>query len=144
MTYFETPYKDRYIEYDYAEMWIRDGILFGKYKNGIILDLKGAQDILKDRETLSEGVRFPLFFDGRGVRYWTKEARDFQNTERNYKLMKAAAVIITNSYVPNMIINFIVKFEKPLIPMKFFHNEEKGVKWLLQYTSPQVKESLFK
>lgn len=133
MVFVKNHLNDNYISGNYADMWISEGVLFGVYKDKVIIDLKAAEDILKKRELLSKGEKLPVIFDCRKVSYWTKEARKFQNTEMNYRLMKAAAVIYVDSYAPNIIINFILKFEKPLIPMKFFHSEEKALCWIKQF-----------
>ncbi len=125
-----TETKERYLKTDYIEMWIEDGIYYGRYAEGVIIDKKIALDLFEAREAFCEHKPYLTFWDCRGLKYWTKEARDFQSTALNYRLMKAGAVLYKESHVANVIINFFMRMYPPPIPTKFFANEKKAIVWL--------------
>ncbi|HYG37372.1 MAG TPA: hypothetical protein VD908_02080 [Cytophagales bacterium] len=124
--------RERYIKNEYIEMWIEDGVLFGRYFERAIIDIDSAIKVFEDREKISEGKSYPILADGRGVKYWTKAARDFQNGEKNCRLMKAGAGIIPGPII-GIIANFYLKIQKPIIPTRFFTSVEDGLKWLEQF-----------
>ncbi|MFN3403468.1 MAG: hypothetical protein ACK40G_05180 [Cytophagaceae bacterium] len=125
--------KKNYLINEYVEMWLDDGCLFGRYLPDVVVDYKSAIKVMEDREKVCEYRPYPMVFDCKNVKYWTNEAREFQNTKRNYKLMIAAAVIYTDSLVTNTLINFFMKFNKPLVPARFFTNFEEALQWIEQY-----------
>ncbi len=122
--------KEQYKKTDYMEMWIEDNVFFGIYADGIVIDEAVAKALLKEREAICNNVPYLTFWDCRGVNYWTREARTFQSTDKNYRLMKAGAVVYKESNVANVIINFFYKITPPSIPTKFFSTEEAALKWL--------------
>lgn len=121
------------LENPYMYYWIFDGLMYVKYKPDTIVDLKAAKMGLKDRLTLCNGKPYAVINECKGVKYWTKEARVFQNTPENYKLYKAGAIIYSDNFVATTIVNFYLKFTKVLIPAKFFTKESEAFEWIQKY-----------
>lgn len=113
--------------------FIEEGIFKAKYKPGIIIDQEVAEKVLYLREEACNYKKCPTFWDCTGVKYWTKAARDFQSSQRNYELMSAGAVIYTESVLATIAINFFLKFNPPPVPAKFFTKEKDAFEWLRQY-----------
>ncbi|HEY8399897.1 MAG TPA: hypothetical protein VIK89_01475 [Cytophagaceae bacterium] len=128
-----TKERENYIVNNWAEMWIENQILHVKYKENVISDLQCGKKILEDRLKISQGKYYPVFGDCRGVKYWTKENREFQSRKENYELMKACTVLYTESHVANILLNFYLRVNKPLVPTKFCSNEKEALEWLKQF-----------
>jgi hypothetical protein len=124
---------EKYIENEYIEIWIYDGLLYAVYKPGVIIDLKVAEEAYNCRIKSSEGKSYAALCCVKNVKYWTKEARAYQNRKENYYLFLACAIIYSENIVANIIVNFYLKFTTPLIPSRFFSNEKKGYEWLQKY-----------
>ncbi|HYG38496.1 MAG TPA: hypothetical protein VD908_07760 [Cytophagales bacterium] len=125
--------KERYIRNKWCKMWVDEDILYITYFKNTIIDLAAAEKVLEDRLSISEGKSYLIQGDCRGVKYWTRQAREFQSTEQNNRLVKAGTVIYTEHYVLNVICNFFLKFNKLWVPTKFFCNEKEALEWLEKY-----------
>ena len=117
----------------FYDIWIDDGIVFVEYKNEAVVDIKLANHMYNVRTELCKGIAYPLFGDGRVVKYWTKEARVFQSTEYHNKLIKAMGVHISTSVIHNTWVNFYLKFDRPKTPIRFFHEGTQALAWLQQF-----------
>lgn len=116
----------------YMEMWISDGILYGKYKKGVVVDLPIAKFLLEERLRFTEGKSYPVFVDVKEVTYWTKEARAFQATDENHAGVLAFGMYISSA-VQRTIIKFYLYFNKPKVPTECFPTKEMTLAWLSQY-----------
>ena len=132
---------ERYIEHEYFEIWICDGLLYFVYKPGVIIDIKVAEEAFNCRIQISSGKEYAALCCVRHVKYWTREARAYQNRKENYYLFKACAIIYSENIVANTVINFYLKFTTPLIPARFFSNAKKGYEWLQQFVEEPVKRN---
>lgn len=122
--------KEKYTRTEYIELWIEDGIFHGKYAEGVIVDNAVAEGVWKHREEMCENIPYLTFWDCRGVKYWTRDAREMQSSDRNYRLMKAGAVLYKETHVANVVINFFMKVSPPPIPTKFFSSKKAALNWL--------------
>jgi len=68
---------DEFIQNEFAEFWITNGILFFIYKPNIIITLKTAKKIVEDRLQFQNERIYPVFCDMRGIKVIEKEARLF-------------------------------------------------------------------
>lgn len=118
------------IENEWYKIWLEGTIINIVYAEGVVVSLKVAESLLLDRELISEGKKHVIQGDTRGVKYWTKEARKFQATAENYRLMIAGTVIHSESHVITTLLNFFLKFNKPPIPVKFCTSLKEGRIWL--------------
>lgn len=125
--------RENYIKNQYAEMWIEGGIVIVSYFELDAVDLQCAIKIYEDRVKISEGKDYPVLAEVLKVKYWTRDARQFQNTPQNYTCMKALALNYTESHVANIILNVFMYVNKPLIPTKSFTNREAAISWLQQF-----------
>jgi hypothetical protein len=120
------------IEDESARIWLEDGVIHFKYKRGIIVDLETQQKNIADRNTLSGGIPRPVFADARGVKYWTHEAKKYASTDEANRLALAFA-ILTDSYVSEISVNWMLKIFKPRVPLKLFRNQDAAMAWLEAY-----------
>ncbi len=119
------------VENDHAILTLEDNILVVRYKPGEI-GLMEAKQIVVDRLALFDGKKYPGVAIDDGVTKITKEARDYLSSPEGIESVSAAAVV-TNKPIGNMIINFIIRVQKPPIPVRTFTSLEAAKIWLSQY-----------
>lgn len=112
---------------------IEEGIFKAKYTQNLVVDLEVAKEVFKLREEVCKGESYPTYWDCREVKYWTKEARDFQMSELNNRLIVAGAALYTESYAITITVNFFLKFNTLPFPARFFTNEADAIEWLRQF-----------
>jgi len=78
---------------------------------------------------LTQGRKVPVLIIGGAFTSVTAEARKFMATEESLLYSKAEAFLV-KSLPQKMLINFYVKFNKPLIPTQTFTVKEKAIDWL--------------
>ena len=117
------------IENDFIKLWIEEGIVYGKYKPNIIVDLKAAKKIAEDRITLSKGKDYPTLGYLDDLANVNKEARDFFSTGDGIRNMKKLA-LLTRSPISKMLGNFWLQISKPVLPSRLFTSEEDAIRWL--------------
>lgn len=110
---------------------LENGILTGTFKKDF-LDLKTAEQSVKDRLSATEDKSYPVLIDIRNVRNTTKAARQFLASEKGCKGITSGAILI-NSTLGSIIGNFFIHFDKPLIPTKLYTDEEDAKQWLKKY-----------
>lgn len=117
-----------YFENDYTSYRFDDGILHIVYHQDVIIDLKAAMQIVKDRLHLHEGRFLPILCDIRGIKEINKSARAYVAIEGS-TLIKAVAVIVEPP-VSKMLSEFYIKTSKPPIPTESFENMEDALAFL--------------
>lgn len=118
------------IESEYATLKLEDGIIYGEYKD-IVLDLKGAKQVVNDRKEITLCKTYPLIIDVRNVREVTKEARDYFASKEGEEFLSAAA-IVSGSMLTTFLANFVIQvsFVKTNIPTRLFKDKEKALDWI--------------
>jgi hypothetical protein len=120
------------IEDESTRIWLQDGIIHFHYKKDIIVDLKIQQKNIADRNILAAGIPRPVFADAIGVKYWTHDAKQYASTDEANRLALAFA-ILTNSYVTEISVNWMLKIFKPKVPLKLFRSRDAAMAWLETY-----------
>ncbi len=115
----------------YISMWIKEGILYGKYADNLHLSLEIAKACVERRIFFSQGKSYALLVDMRGIKSTTKQASRYLATIGT-TLVKAAA-LITGSAMNRALGNIFLTIDKPAVPTKLFTSEEKAREWLLKY-----------
>ncbi|MBD3638230.1 MAG: hypothetical protein HUJ25_12830 [Crocinitomicaceae bacterium] len=117
-----------------ADFYIENGIVFGKYKEGIIIDLEVAKEVVETRKVISEYKNRPIFVDARGVNKMTKEARNYFGSKEGAEYISAAA-IFTDSMLTSFMANFLIRvnLKEQYTIVRAFNNREKAIEWLSQY-----------
>jgi hypothetical protein len=125
-------------ENDFVVIRIKGGILYLKYKKDIF-DLECAKDVVENRLKISNGVAYPLFVDISKVKTTTKEARIYSSKGDAEKLVTATALWGT-SELTKVMANFFLTINRPLVPVKFFTDQEKAIQWLSHYKAVSSKQ----
>ncbi len=120
--------KDSYIENEFAELWIEDGIVFFTYKPDKNIDLSAAKKIVSDRVSMQKNNTMPVFCDLRGLKEMNKEARDYMAKDGS-NLVKTVAVLI-GSPVTKIMLNFYMSINQPITPTRMFTDKDKALEYL--------------
>ena len=116
-------------DFYHSNMWIENGILFGKYKTDIVIDLQVAKDIVNDRKTVSKGILRPCFIDVTEVLCIDTPGRRYLASSEACEFLSAGAIYSTNPLL-RLVGNAFIILDRPLIPSKVFNNREQGIRWL--------------
>jgi hypothetical protein len=115
-------------ENEYAKCWIKEGILFFAYKEGVRIDINAAKKIIEARAQFQNDRYYPLLTDIRGVSYFEKPARDYFATEGT-RLIRSTAILV-GSPMSVLIARFYLSINKPAIPTQIFTNRDEALKYL--------------
>ena len=126
--------KEAYLENEYAEYWIENGVLFLVYKRRLIMTLDVAKKIVEDRLKVSNGVSRPMFLDARNFLSTNRETMKYYKTKEVVQFVTAGAGLL-GSYLGWLAGSIFIALEKPLVPTKLFTDEKKALKWLEKYKS---------
>ncbi|MDX1829311.1 MAG: hypothetical protein R3342_07175 [Lutibacter sp.] len=118
-------------ENEYAKFWVNNQILFFEYKPDLVIDLKAAQQIVKDRITFQNEVTYPIFCDIRGVVYFNKASRDY--LAKSGSILTKAVGILVHQKVSKAISSFYLEISKPTVPTKLFEDKSKALQFLSNY-----------
>lgn len=124
--------KTNHIKTEIYELWLKNGIIYGRYLKETVVDLEISKQILRDRTILSKGKAYPLLGFASKVKYWTKEAKEFHSGEEYSRLLKAVALIFPSG-IFSVLYNFYVRFYISKFPIRSFTNEKEALKWLEKY-----------
>lgn len=93
------------------------------------------QDVVENVEAFGQLTSFqkvPVLIIGGSFSSLDKETRNFMATEESLKYSLAEAFYIT-SLPQKILINFYIKFDKPLVPTKVFTCKQKANEWLKSF-----------
>jgi len=115
--------------------WLEEhNIVYMEFLN-IPMDLDMAKKhIYKVENTFApNGEKIAYISDFRNVRQAiSKNVRDYSVSKDATKTCLATA-IITSSGLSKALINLVLTFSKPIVPMKMFNNLEDAIKWLKKF-----------
>lgn len=125
--------KQSYIENEYVEFWIEDGIVYEIFKPHVTeVNLDMAKTIVELRLKISAGHTRPLFIDSVNVKDIHKEARKYFYKDDSLRYISASAFLV-HSYVPWL----VGKIFTALIPSKvktdLFRTKTAALNWLSHY-----------
>lgn len=119
-------------EFYHSTLWIENGILFTKYKQGLIINAEIAFDMVRDRKTISNGISRPIFIDITGLAAVNEAARTYMASAEGAEFISAGAIYTTNALAKIIGIAFKV-LDQPKAPVKVFTNKEDALSWLETY-----------
>jgi len=123
--------KRKVLETEAAQLEIKDGIIYARYRPGVIVTLEMAKDMVKSRVEFAENVSYPavVFIDG--LKSISKEARDYLAEDGTIGLV--AGALVMKSVYNTFIGNFFLKLTSPPFPSKIFTDLNSALEWLEQY-----------
>jgi len=118
----------RFLENEYATLWIEDGILFCKYKEGSRINIEAAKTIVDMKLSLLNGSKLPCYCDITGLKEADKMARDFIAKRIDSFLTKLA--LVAGNTVSRIIGDFFIGLDKPKIETKIFTDKQSALEFL--------------
>lgn len=121
------------IDLTHSVIVLRDDGIIELYANDhhvyIIEDVK---ENVKAFGELTGNKKAPILIIGGSFSSLDDQTREFMATEESLKYSKAEAFLIT-SLAQKILINFYIKFNKPLVPTRVFTDKEAAIEWLMRY-----------
>ena len=116
----------------YGTYWISDGILFVDYKPDLIVTLKVAERITRDRMEFQQDKEYPIFSNLDGIIGTHSEARHYLVHEGSL-LIKALALYST-SPIAIRLTEFYLRTLTHKIPTQLFQYKNNALRFLEPYT----------
>lgn len=120
---------ERYVENDFVELWEENGIVYGKYKPGVSLDLDGAKKVVEDRTIVFNKVTKPLFIDFTNLINVDTKAREYLSHKNNIQYISAGAFLLGN-ILNRLVFSVFAKINQPAFPTKAFTDKSSAIEWL--------------
>jgi hypothetical protein len=109
------------------------GFVHAVMKQGCEMALDDAKENVAAIFELSGRERTLVLVDTRGVRWQSREARDYF-TSANAAEATAAVALIVGSPVSRVLGSFFMRLEKHRFPTALFDDESKAIHWLLEHS----------
>lgn len=123
---------NRINDFYHTTIWIENGIMFGKYKPGLIIDISTAKDIISDRRKISNQITLPFLLDVTGLLCIDAPARNYMASPEACEFLSAGAIYTDNKLLA-FLGNAFILLDRPLIPAKVFTDMTEALKWLELY-----------
>lgn len=113
-----------------AKIFLRqDGIICIHIKDDVDIQLADAMEHFESLRYLAGGKKYPvLVLTGNGGTV-DNQVKDFYRSKKANEPTLAEAVL-AKSLAHKLIVNFLIKFNKPDRPIRMFTDEEEAVEWL--------------
>ena len=113
--------------------WMEDdGICRTKVKENQIITIREAMENSEIVKRYDEGKKYPLIVDARGIKFMTREAREYLSIKDRPSPVCAIAIIV-GSPLSIVIGNFFIGLNKSSVPNKLFSTYPKALKWALKH-----------
>jgi hypothetical protein len=106
-----------------------DGIIELHSNENHVYTIDDVKETVEAFGKLSDFKKVPILIIGGSFSTLASETRAFMASEESLKYSKAEAFIL-KSLSQKILINFYIKFDKPVVPTKVFTKEEESIKWL--------------
>jgi hypothetical protein len=103
-------------------------------KQGCEMALDDAKENVAAIYELAGRARTLVLVDTRGVRWQSREARDYF-TSANAAEATTAVALVVGSPVSRVLGSFFLRFEKHRFPTALFDDETKAIDWLLEHSN---------
>jgi hypothetical protein len=118
------------IELTHSTIVLReDGILELHTSNDHVYSIEDTKENVAAFGQLTNHQKVPVLILGGSFSSLTPETRKFMATEESLLYSKAEAFLL-KSLAQKILINFYIKFDKPLVPTRVFTKEDEAIKWL--------------
>lgn len=124
--------RENYLENDFAEYWIENGILIISYKPRLIITTEVAKKIVADRIAVSAGTMRPGLNDIRNLVSVDRDAMKYFKRPETVQYVSAGAFLL-DDFIKRFLMNLFINLDKPLVPTKFFNDRAAAISWLEQF-----------
>ena len=109
-----------------------DGIIELHANDHHVYTIEDVKENVRAFGELTGNKKAPVLIIGGSFSSLDDKTREFMATEESLKYSTAEAFLIT-SLAQKILINFYIKFNKPLVPTRVFTDKEEAIEWLTRY-----------
>jgi len=113
---------------DYIQMSIVDGIYYCYYKS-IVINLRIAKEIVKVRQSLTRGKKYPFIIDIRKVKGFKMDAVSYLSGNESVDDVIKMAIVVNSKFIV-LLYSLFSMIIPPRIPAKLFVNEKDAKTWI--------------
>lgn len=106
-----------------------DGILHHDCSEGSVHDIDSAISNVKLSIDLAKGQKHPVLVDLKGIKYMSRETRNYYSNEETGKFVGKAALVVGDP-VSKIMGNVFMRLQKTVFPTRLFTDREKAIEWL--------------
>jgi hypothetical protein len=108
---------------------LEDCIIHIHIKPGREIELSDAVFIVEAMGKLGDGKKYPVLIDAGSFCSIDKEARIFAASAESNLYTIADAIAYCN-LAQKLLVNFYMKYNKPVVPTRAFSNKPEAIEWL--------------
>lgn len=120
----------RTVRTDIGEVTVREpGLVYAKAFSGVEITLKQVKEYHSMVEYLSKSEPHITVLDISGLKYMSKESREFISKRSSDWGKTLGVALIVNSFTARMIANFFLTVNRPQYPIKVFTDSLLAQQW---------------
>lgn len=123
-----------YLEYD-------NNVIYVRVHSDVVLEKSDMELLLKTAVDMAGGEEYYAIIDTTGSGDSTVEARTYYSNSEFSKYRYADAFVV-NSLPTKLIVNFYMKFNKPLVKSRMFNNIDCAKAWVNELKTIKVHKGL--
>ena len=113
---------------DYVKINLIDGIYYAYYKP-VVINLRIAKEVVKDRQSLSHGEKHPFIVDIREAKGFKMDAVSYLSGDESMDDVSKLCIIVKSKFVV-ILYSLFCYIATPRIPTKLFTTEKEAENWI--------------
>lgn len=123
-----------------ADYEYENDILVVSPRSGLVLEKEDMVTMLNEAVAFTEGKKYYALIDTSNHVETTVEGRNYYSNSELSKYRFVDAFVVTSLPI-KLVVNFYIRFNKPLIPSKMFNSRVEAMNWLLELKSRSPQQS---
>ncbi|MCB0396172.1 MAG: hypothetical protein KDD36_05940 [Flavobacteriales bacterium] len=115
-----------------------NGIILAQTGDNLILEMGDVREFTEAMATIAGDQKLPVLTIPGINTTAGPDVREYSSSEEGCRNVLARA-IITGSFAQELLANFFIRFNKPVVPTRLFHNRAQAEKWLLELLAVKKK-----
>ena len=112
--------------------FLKDGIVFIKLNQGVILTKKDIEDAIDAINFLGKGQKIPVISIAGDDSSADHSAR-IHSAKKESNRFTACDALVIKSFAQRLIADFYIRVNKPVVPTKVFRSVEDAILWANKY-----------
>lgn len=96
------PSSCKVYDFYHSTMWLNNNILYGKYKQDLVINIHTAKEMVKDRHKVAAGISRPFLVDVTGLLCVDNDGRNYLAGPEGCEFISAGAI-----YTKNKLLAFV-------------------------------------
>lgn len=116
----------------YLQLYIKNGILVGHYREKVHINLAMAHDIVRSRQAFTKGKAYTTMIIGHGIVSMNKPAREYLSSAPATEGLIATAIVVDSEF-HRIVGNFFISVNRTPMPVRIFRDMTRAEKWLQKF-----------